>query len=305
MNERQNPLVSVVIASVNGLPAIEECLQALMDQEGEVPYEVVVVDCCDATTRETIRTFVEQGPGERVRLLEVEGRPSIPRLRALGMAASRGRMIAILEDHCNVVPGWVEVVARAHAAGHRAVGGAVENGSRERLVDWAVFFCEYARFMPPLTRGGVPEITGNNSVYEREVLEQLGPELEDEVWESFIHQRIRELGVEFYCDPDLLVSHKKEFGFLYFISQRYHYSRSFAGMRLANAPWWKRLAYAAATPALPPLLALRIGRTVWKKGHQKTLIKTAPILGIFLMIWAWGEAIGALRGPGNSLAQVE
>jgi hypothetical protein len=49
------------------------------------------------------------------------------------------------------------------AAGHRApyeegalaVGGAVENGSVERTVDWAAFFCEYARFMParPARRG--------------------------------------------------------------------------------------------------------------------------------------------------------
>jgi glycosyltransferase involved in cell wall biosynthesis len=302
MSQEQEPLISVVIASVNGLPAIEECLEALMEQEGEVAYEVVVVDCCDATTRQAIRRF----PSERVRLLEVEGRPSIPRLRALGMAAAGGRMIAILEDHCNVVPGWIEVIARAHAAGHQAIGGAVENGSRERLVDWAVFFCEYARFMPPIPRGVVAEITGNNSVYERGVLEQLGPELENEVWESFMHQRLRDLGVEFYCDPDLLVSHKKEFGFFYFLSQRYHYSRSFAGMRLAGESLWKRLAYVAATPALPPLLALRIGRTVWsKKKYRGTLIKTLPVLGVFLLMWAWGEAVGAALGPGDSLSRVE
>ena len=298
----REPLVSVVIASVNGLPFIEECLDALMAQDGSTPYEVVVVDCCGEATRRKIRTY----PEDRVQLLAVEGRPSIPRLRALGMVRARGQMVAILEDHCNVVPGWIEVVARAHEAGVEALGGAVENGSTERLVDWAVFFCEYARFMPPVARGVVPEITGNNSVYHRRVLERLGEALDEEVWESFLHQKLHEAGVEFHCDPDLLVSHKKEFGFGYFLSQRYHYSRSFAGMRMERARWWMRLAYAVSTPALPPLLAYRIGRTVWGKGrHRGTLLRTIPVLGIFLLMWAWGEAVGALLGPGDSLEKVE
>lgn len=67
----------------------------------------------------------------------------------------------------------------------------------------------------------------SNSVYDRETLDLLGAELADEVWEGFLHQRMKELGVPFHCDPELVVSHKKEFGFWYFMSQRYHYSRSF------------------------------------------------------------------------------
>jgi hypothetical protein len=275
----------------------------LTHQEGNVPYEVLVVDCCDEATRAEIRRRFTR---PEVKLITVEGRPSIPKLRAIGIAQARGRMVAILEDHCNVVPGWMQIVERAHAAGHRALGGAVENGSVERLVDWAVFFCEYARFMPPLPRGIVPEITGNNSVYARDALEQLGPELKGEVWEAFIHNRMRDLKIPFYCDPDLLVSHKKEFGFWYFMSQRYHYSRSFAGMRLASAPWYRRLAYAAATPLLPPLILWRMFRTVWAKGRNKgRLVCSIPVLFPFLASWAWGEAVGALWGPGNSLAKVE
>ena len=297
------PLVSVVIASVNGLPWIVECLDALVNQEGDISYEVLVVDCCDEKTRDEVR---RRFPQHQVKLIEVEGRPSIPKLRAIGMARARGRMIAILEDHCNVAPNWMRVIARAHEARHQAIGGAVENGSVDRIVDWAVFFCEYARFMPPVQHGVVSEIAGNSAVYDRRILERLGPELQEELWESFLHQRMKELGVSFYCDPDLTVLHKKEFGFWYFMSQRYHYSRSFAAMRVSAAPWWKRLAYACATPLLPGLLLGRIGKTVWKKGrHWKTFLLAAPIIGTFLTSWAWGEAVGALLGPGVSLARVE
>jgi hypothetical protein len=215
-------------------------------------------------------------------------------------------MIAVLEDHCNVEPGWLEAIARQCRAGALVIGGAVENGSVERTVDWAAFFCEYARFMPPVPRGVVREITGNNSVYDRAVLARLGPEAGAEVWESFLHERMRVLGIPFQSDPDLAVIHKKSFGYLHFLAQRYHYSRSFAGLRLKGSPWWKRLGYACATPLLPPLLMGRLaGAVARKRRHGARFVQASPVLATFLLSWAWGEAVGALLGPGRSLARVE
>lgn len=297
------PLISVIIASVNGLPYIARCLDALVNQQGRVDYEVLVVDCTDASTRSQLRA---RFPQPEIRLIEAEGRPSIPKLRALGLARARGQVIAILEDHCNVHPNWLLAIARAHQAGHRAIGGAVENASIERIIDWAVFFCEYARFMPPVPRGLVSEITGNNSAYDRRLLDRLGNGLQAEVWESFLHARLRELGASFYSEPEMLVFHQKEFGFRYFLSQRYHYSRSFAGMRVREWPWWKRLAYACATPLLPPLLLARMIRTVYKKRRNWREFDLAlPHMVTFLVSWGWGEAVGALLGPGASLERVE
>src|SRR6187397_1935596 len=109
----EEPLVSVVIASVNGLPAIAECVEALTNQEGDVRAQILVVDCCGEAVRDVLRQRFPQAE-----IVAAEGRPSIPALRAMGMARARGRMIAILEDHCNVDPRWLQVIERAHAAGH-------------------------------------------------------------------------------------------------------------------------------------------------------------------------------------------
>jgi glycosyltransferase involved in cell wall biosynthesis len=293
------PLVSVVVPSVNGLPAIADCLDALQRQEGDVAAEVVVVDRCGEATRALLR---ERFPA--VRILAAEPRTAIPALRALGIAHSRGALVAVIEDHCNVDPGWLLAIDRARQGGHRVIGGAVENGSVERVVDWAAFFCEYARFMPPVRGGEVEEVAGNNVVYDRALLAELGA-LEAS-WEFFLHGRLKERGVRFFCEPALLVSHRKEFGFRYFLAQRYHYSRSFAGMRLSGAPWWRCLGYALATPLLPLVLFARITWAVAQKGrHGMRFLQSAPVLVVFLASWAWGEAVGALAGPGDSLAQVE
>ena len=49
------PLVSVVIASVNGLPAIGACLDALAGQNGGAVAEILVVDRCGEETRSALR----------------------------------------------------------------------------------------------------------------------------------------------------------------------------------------------------------------------------------------------------------
>jgi glycosyltransferase involved in cell wall biosynthesis len=292
--------VSVVIASVNGLPSIQECLEALTRQDSVVSAEILVADRCG----ESVRSFIaSRFPS--VRVLASEAGTSIPALRATAMAQAKGRLVAVIEDHCLVRPDWFRMIER-HADTRGVVGGAVENGSVARTTDWAAFFCEYARFMPPIPRGDVPCVTGNNTVYGRDVLDLLGPALYDEVWESFLHERMRRLGVRFLSEPDLVVVHKKEFGFRYFLSQRYHYSRSFAGMRMAKAPAWRRLAYAAATPALPlVLLARTISIVAAKGGLGARFLSTLPALAAFFVSWAWGETVGALLGPGRSLARVE
>src|SRR5256885_16122188 len=91
-----SPATSVVIASVNGLPSIAECLDCLSQQEGSIDYEVLVMDRCDAKTRrESRRRF----PQPERHLIEEAAYPSIPKLRAMGIAQAQRQLISRLEDH--------------------------------------------------------------------------------------------------------------------------------------------------------------------------------------------------------------
>jgi GT2 family glycosyltransferase len=295
------PSISVIIACVNGLPWINQCLSALEKQRGKIQSEVLVLNCCDDGTSEHI---TEKFP--MVRLFDFPQRLSIPELRAIGMSHATGDIIAITEDHCIPADNWFEEILRAHASDYSAVGGTVVNGSVDRIIDWAVYLCEYSHVMPPIPSGEVDGIAGNNATYKKEILDKVDESVKKNYWEFFLHEELRKTGIEFLSVPAIVVSHKKEFGFLYFLTQRFHYSRSFTAMRRTRVSFPKRLLYIFSSPCLPALLLWRITQQVLrKKKHQKEFLLSFPFLSIFMVSYAFGELVGYLFGDGNSLLKVE
>lgn len=297
------PRISVVIPSTSGPECLEACLRALENQTVGGQLELIVADCGRPGVAEMVRRLFP-----RVTLLSSPERKPIPELRAIGMKHSHGAIVSVIEDHCVPEPHWYERILRAHETCYGAVGGAVEN-DREitRLVDWAVFFCEYARYMNPVPHGEVLEIPGINASYRREFLSIIADLLEDgRSWEPRLHARLRENGIKLYSDPSIIVYHKKNFALGYFLGQRFQYSRSFAGMRAADQPSWKRLLLAASCLLLPALLMARIsGWVLTKHRHMTKFVLATPLLALFAVVWAWGEWIGYLFGPGESLLKVE
>jgi len=293
--------LSVIIPSVNGLPSIGECLTALEKQRGSIDAEIIVADSNhDGTAEHICKNF------PRVKLLKLNERRGIPELRALGMREATGDILIIIEDHCIAPENWFVEIVKAHDSEYGVVGGAVENGSPERLVDWAVFLCEYSSFMLPIFAGETEFITGNNTSYKRKVIEQLDEKLKRDYWEYFLHEELKSTGVKFLSTPSIVVSHKKEFGFFYFLSQRFHYSRSFAAMRRTKSKVSKQLIQLLFAPLLPAYLTWRIMRNVLhKKRHYKEFFLSLPLLVIFMFSYALGEFVGQLFGPGNSLVKVE
>ena len=301
--QRPRPKISVVIPSVNGAAHLEECLRALECQTLKDQAEVILADRCGAGVAEAIRKR-----DLNLKLLSFPPGMTIPQLRALGMKHSQGAIIALTEDHCLAPPCWYERILSAHEARSGVIGGAVENDpSITRTVDWAVFFCEYGRYMNPVPDGEVADLPGNNVSYRRECLAHISDLLEAGCsWEGDLHSRLRERGVKLYSDPSIIVYHKKEFGLGYFLSQRYHYSRSYAGMRTQGTPLLRKLVRATLCFALPPILTLRIaGWVVGKKRHVSMLFRTLPLILLLTIVWAWGEFVGHLFGPGDSLPRVE
>src|SRR6266849_1508748 len=159
------PRISVVIASVSGRSCIQECLEKLEALPERQEIEVLVLDRrTDGTAEMIFRRFPQ------VTVLSGLHGKSIPELRWIGMRKARANLIAVIEDHCMVPPHWATEILRFADSPYGVIGGPVENGSRDRLTDWAYFLAEYGSCMPPLDDGESNGVTGNNAVYRREIL---------------------------------------------------------------------------------------------------------------------------------------
>ena len=174
----------------------------------------------------------------------------------------------------------------------------------ERARDWAAFFCEYSAYLAPEPSGEVSDLPGMNVSYDRAALEAIDDLLHEGRWEGWLHARLRKRGFRFWSDPSATLGHAKDFGFLEFCSQRYHYSRSFAGARNADLGW-KRALYAIGSPVLVPLIYARIVRNVRARGrHQRELAAATPLIVLYTAVWAFGEVVGYTLGGGRSLLKV-
>ena len=292
--------LSVVVPSVNGWSDLEGCLAALAPQRESVHLEVLVADRCGAPVRERVRKVFPW-----VTLIEAAPETTIPQLRSLAFGIAQGGSVAVIEDHVLVPPGWARRLLALQQQGEDVVGGSVENAATERLVDWAAFLCEYSHLLPPLKEGPVASLPGNNTVYRRSLLDKYRQVTGEGRWEDHLHRRFQEDGIVLYSRPDIKVGHKKHYTVWEYLSQRYLYSRSYAGMRLRGASAGKRMAYGLAAFALPPLLLVRTVRTIWGKNcHRPELMKSLPLLVLFVSGWGWGEVVGAWFGPGDALAKV-
>ena len=287
----------MVIASVNGTPYVEACLDSLTRRAPDA--EVVVADWTDAATR---RMVSERWPS--VRLISFDEPTTVQELRAAGIAAACGLYTAVIEDHCVVTDGWSDRIVSAHRDGHAVVGGPIRNGATRRIRDWAAFLCEYSEHMEPVATGAARSLVGMNVSYDRGAVQAMDGLLREGRWETWLHPHLVRSGFELYSDGRLSLEHVKDFGFREFASQRYHYARSHAGMRNAELGR-KRLLYALGSPALLPLLYGRIARNVLRKRrHRDKLVLATPLILFYIGVWALGEAVGYALGGGRSLLRV-
>lgn len=303
---RPAPALTVVVPSVNGFADLERALSALDAESRDLSLEIIVVDRLGESVRAATRA---RFPAARI--IEAPPTATIPAMRRMAFTAASGGSVAVIEDHVIVPSGWARALleaerdAGADAAGGVVVGGSVANGATDRTVDWAAFLCEYSHCITPIPAGPSDWLTGNNVVYPRALLDRYLGRLADDQWENHLHAMMRADGVVLVCRPDIVVAHRKHYSVGEYFTQRYLYARSYAGARVAGASVGRRLAFGAAAVALPPVLFWRtVSRILAKRRHRAELIRSLPLIALFVCAWAAGEVVGSWMGAGDSLRKV-
>jgi hypothetical protein len=292
-----DPSLSVVVVSINTLALLRACLEALAAQ-ADSTVEVIVVR--DSDTRGTF------DPADRqrfpfVRWVDAPSAATVPQMRALGVRSSRGAVIALIEDDCEVAEGWCRNTLDAHRGPEVAVGGPVDPGPYTRLRDWAVYFCEYGRFMSPLPP--TARLAGTNVSYKRAAIVEVlkaGQDLND----VFLHWTWASESRPMRGDDRLIVRNINAWRPEHLTVVPYHHGRAFAARRFAHVRGWRRWALAGGTAFLPGLqLARMIATVLRRQRHVGNFVKAIPGIVLFSASWSAGEMAGCLFGDAGSASR--
>jgi hypothetical protein len=288
--------LSVVVATIRGWPAAEAVVQSLRDQVGTVGGEIVIVDGSGKPAPSASDT------GKFVRWISMPG-SSVFQLREAGYRQTRGDIVAVTEDHCRATAGWVDAILRAHAEHPQAiaVGGAVENGTKDHAIDWAAFIVVQAPFVAPLVNGAADRIAGAPTVsYKRHALSRMRSHGSLGVIELFDTASIRREGETLVNDDRIRVVHHQSMGFWGTSAAEYHNGRTVAGFRRGSFAR-SDLLRVAAFPILPLYRSLRAIRTAFRKDiPPSAVIRAIPLVVYLQYAHGAGELLGYVAGPGDS-----
>lgn len=292
----KRPAISVMVATVQGWPKARLPVDALREQLTKVGGEMVVMDGSGrpAPTEGDIGRAVTwiSRPGE-----------SVFQLRAAGYDVCRGEIVAVTEDHCAPAPDWCERILAAHAAHPEAmaIGGAVDNGTTDHLMDWATFVVTQGPFIWPLVNGPADRIVGPASVaYKRAVLERRPDHAALGAIELFDTAAMRRPSELLLNDDSIRVTHHQSMGVGGTAAIQFHNGRTIAGFRrhqMSKGDWLR----IAGSPVLPLYRTVRSVTGAWRKRVPRRLV-VATVPGIAFLHYSQmiGELVGYLRGPGSS-----
>jgi hypothetical protein len=288
------PVLSVIIATTRAWPAIRIALDSVLPQARAAGAEVIVADS-------TGHGLPADFDAADVRVLRELG-ASVFRLRALALAQARGEIVAMTEDHCRVGPGWCDGIIRAHRDYPQAaaIGGVVENGATDHVIDWANFFVSNASSMAPIQAGEAEAISGQaNLSYKRRVVVRQVPTLG--VMEFLYARSLRDRGEVLANDDRLVVEHVQSCSLIGASAMHFHNGRSIAGFLAADLPGPARLLRALSRFVTPPVSLFRTVRVVLGKRRLAShLLVSLPFIVWLAACQASGEFVGYLRGPGDS-----
>lgn len=220
----------------------------------------------------------------------------VPRLWTRGIRKARGEIVALTLGSMAPAPDWAAVVRRSFREPIAGIGGAIETASAMRALDWGIHLTRYSGYLLPFAARDADDLPGDNAAYRREALEKCRALWSEGFWETAVDRGLRDVGERLRVTPEMVVAQGPSVGFSAFcrnrfLHGRYHGTDAARGRGRANR--WLR---AAAWPAVPAVLLLRIARRAISRGRTQGLVRGLPYLLVFLTVWAAGEAVGYLRG---------
>jgi hypothetical protein len=303
MNPAQEPVITVVLPAWDTFDSLRTTIAHLGRQTIASGIELLI---CAPDPGSFHVDAGAVAPLHSVRVLEGGDMSATGPARARAIREARAEVIAFTEDHSYPDPSWAEALLRAHDEPHAAVAPAMRNANPETRVSWADLFLGYGRWLAPGRRAVMDLLPGHNISYKRSVLLEYDADLDRLMEaETVLLWDLRRRGHTLLFEPAATTAHINFTRFRVWLDAQWHLGRVFAATRAANWSLVKRIAFAAASPAIP---LIRMSHVI-RFGHRNrvpvgTIAGVIPLLFVGLAVDFVAQATGTLFGNGESVARI-
>lgn len=290
MSVDELPVISVIIPSYNSSRYIRRCLQALLAQDTQVPFEIILVDSSEDGADGIVAAEFPQ-----VHLFHFNERRAVGTARNIGIEHARGDLILFVDTDCIAAPDWISRIHDAFTTLNAdGVGGSLKNGTPKSMSGSIGYYLEFFRVLPGGNRPcEMPFLVGANCGFKRSVFElaRYPDRMPADDW-IFNLELVRQ-GKKLFFLPGAVVTHLNKTGLAKVL--RYQYKLGAGACMYRSDYFPETLRPFRVLPLLsfliPAFILPRIGATVLKRGGFLEFAKylgLLPVLWIANTVWAAG-----------------
>jgi hypothetical protein len=297
--------LTVLLTVVSGEEAVREHLTVLTKQ---IDFEKAEIIVPFDKWSSNVGSLVSEFPAVRFHFIEDLGfacddlisahhHRLYDRRRAVGLRLSKGRIVAMTEDHARPADDWVRQIVAAHEQPYDVIGGAVENGV-DLPLNRAWYYCDFGRYGRPFEPGEVSFVSDVNLAYKRSALMATYDLWHEFYQETTVHWAMLSRGKKLFLDDRPVVFQMRpRLKFGQAMKERVSWGRVFAETRANNLTPFYRFGFSLGTIFLPLIMFSRVFKNMRRQRQTvKTIFSTLPIAFVLLLAWSVGEFLGYFVG---------
>ena len=229
--------------------------------------------------------------------------------RARGVREAQAPVVAFLEEHCEMRPGWAEAMIAHHRGSWAAVVSDFTVGNPDAGASDVCFRITYGDYIRPQEQAGVvSSVATQNSAFKRDVLLSYEPDLELMLTGDLILQlQMQRDGHRFYYDPSVKIAHRSENTFRSLAVGVFLWSWGFSNIRANFFRWslFRRAIWIALAPLIPWVrLTRRIVRSLRRRDVSLVqLLRDLPFVFGIDCSSAAGQVVGLVTGAERGIRE--
>lgn len=281
-----------VVLATDTYETVRPVIRHLREQSERARLEVVIVAPLPPEALDAHRSELDGFAAAR--LIPVASSVGLAGARARGIRAATAPLVFIGETHTYPQPGWAAALLAAFEEPWATVVPAITNANPNGPVSWAAYVSDYGRWGEGQPKGEIPEALIYNAAYRRAALLELGDGLEAalDTYSEALWPALRARGHRACFEPAARIAHLNVGRLGPYVHEKLLAGFILGSLRAARWPWWRRLAYALASPLIACVLAARLREPLRRIGRAHRLPSgTAALVLAGAVLRAIGEAV--------------